>query len=104
MPTIKHEYDALDGLVTLDLEIEYTASPIRPAVISGPAERCHPEEGGIEIEDVRVSKVTLYDAIGDEYAVFHGHAIDRLSAEIVKLLGELDAYWEDLVADHLGEK
>lgn len=104
MPTLEYEYDALDGLVTLELDIEYTVSPIRRAVISGPAERCHPEEGGIEIKDVRVGKITLYDAVGDEYAMFTGAAVERLSDDIVKALGEPDAYWVDLVADHLNEQ
>ena len=61
----EHDYEQRNGLRTLHCEIDYDAEPIRPAVVSGPAELCHPEEGGVFVDVVRVVGITLYTRDGD---------------------------------------
>jgi len=58
MSTLDHTWEILDDVgqpvFAVELAIDYTISPVLAAVTSGPAERCHPEEGAeCDIEDVR---------------------------------------------------
>ncbi len=104
MTILKHEYEALDGLLTMALEIDYDATPIREAVINADPDDCHPKEGGIEINGVRVVGIT---ANGDHDACARlglSYIDDWLSEAIVTALHEPDTFWIDLVADHLDEQ
>lgn len=59
MSCMEHEYEALDGLLTIKLEIEYDAEPYRPAKINADPDDCYPAEGGIIVNEVRVLGVTV---------------------------------------------
>ena len=88
MPVLKHEYDALDGLLTLALEIEYDATPYVPAKINADPDDCYPESGGITVNEVRVLGVTVED-------------VDLQVAELIDAVCEyLDDLEETAKADH----
>ena len=62
--TAEHDFEQRNGLRMLHVEIDYDAQPVRPAVVSGPAELCHPTEGGVEVDAVRVVGMSLYTRDG----------------------------------------
>jgi len=73
----EHDFLQRNGLRTLHCLISYDAETVREAVVSGPPERCHPAEGGITVDTVRVVGITLYTRDGDMVAEIPepGHAL-----------------------------
>jgi len=66
---IELDEDLVDGLEygEYKVEVEYTATPYRPAYTSGPPDRCYPEEGG----EVEIESATLPDG-RELYGVYKG--------------------------------
>ena len=58
MQTFPVEHYVSEANAVLSLEISYEAWEHRPAVINADPDDCHPDEGGIELGDVRLVGVS----------------------------------------------
>ena len=73
------EYEHLGELFTLDIEVEFTATPYDPGQSYGPPESCYPPEGG-EIEDLQVLEVHATDAEG---TIVADGTLDEIKARVI---------------------
>ncbi len=108
MATLTTEYEALDGLVTLTLEIDYDAEPYVPAKINADPDDCYPESGGITVNEVRVVGITAWNDDSTHSVgwkdIQPGSIPGWLSEGIVTWLHEPDTFWQDIVAAELDER
>lgn len=83
----------LQTTIELDVTVTCTSEPYVPAVISGPAEACHPAEGG-EIDDIEITATIGGRPVRIELEDLSAHERECLTDDLGMRVDEDQSCWD----------